>query len=1100
MLSTKGTGLIWMIALILFGASTVLGQSTTATLSGSVTDERDAAIAGATVKITNTDAGFERTVLTNENGTFTIPLLPPATYRVIVERSGFAPFEVSQVILNANDQKSLNLRLKVGQVGASVQVTADAPLIDESPAVGTTVNRQFVENLPLNGRSLQTLIGLSPGVVAVPVAANGGSQGQFSVNGQRANANYFTVDGMSGNFSVTNFEGLGQNASGSIPTTSITGNFASLASVESLQEFTIQTSTFAPEFGRSPGGQISLVTRSGENQYHGSLFEYVRNDKMDARDFFDTVRPKLRFNNFGGSFGGPVVLPWLGEGTPYLWKGKDRTFFFFAYEGQRFVLPQPAINITVPSIAARTTGAGIPIVAGLGAPNDLARSILNGFPLPNGPDIRDTAGNLTGGAVFTASYSNPSSSDGWNVRLDHNLTKNITLFGRYNFAPSNSDNRVSTNPTHFQTLQQNATTFTLGSSQVFGSKMVNEIRANYSHNEGFAYYTYDGYGGGIQPPPSILLPPSTAGKLVRATLNPITNITGGGVQFGDVAKNENRQFQLIDNFTFALGNHQVKFGGDYRLLLPITAPVDVIVATAGMTLASVYNNVSPTLIAFRSVRYVSEFKTFSFYGQDTWKINRKMSLTYGLRWEINPAPTGRSGKFPLTFSSVPDLSKLDQSSLTLAPIGTPYFTTDYTNFAPRVGLSYLISDKPGRELMLRGGVGMYYDLGQTGFGNVGGFPYSFNQFLSNIPLPAPESAVVFPPVNFTPGPTNRGSITVADPNYTLPRTYQWNLTAEQSLGKNQTLSVAYVGALGRKLVRVRTIQFLAGPTVPNIYYSSNFSGTTIIDNADESSYHSMQAQFTRRLSKGLQALASYTWSHSIDNGSTDGALTSPGYVFAQSVYRGNSDFDVRQVFSGAVTYQLPMPQINKFSDAILRGWSLNSVFSARTGLPFTPTISETTSVNTVVSFRRPNLVAGVPLYIPNTTGIRAGGDRLNPAAFDFNVVPGQMGSLGRNALRGPGFWQIDLSLMRKFSLTEKLSLELRAEAFNVLNHANFLFPQVISATRNATTGVVTVPSNFGLVTRSAARAYNGGGNTGGFNPLFQNGGPRSMQFGIRLSF
>jgi hypothetical protein len=545
-----------------------------------------------------------------------------------------------------------------------------------------------------------------------------------------------------------------------------------------------------------------------------------------------------------------------------------------------------------------------------------------------------------------------------------------------------------------------------------------------------------------------------------------------------------------------MGNHQLKFGGDHRLLLPITAPNDLVVATSGMTLTSVYSNVSPLIISARQVSFVSEFKTFSFYGQDTWRVNKKFTLTYGLRWEINPAPTGRGGKKPLTFTRPPDLAQLDQSGLSLAPIGTPYYKTEYTNFEPRIGAAYLLSQKPGRELVIRGGIGLYHDLGQTGFGITGGFPYSLTRILFSQPLPLQEAAATFPPINFTPGPTNRGSITVADPDYTLPRIYQWNLTAEQSLGKNQTLSVAYLGALGRKLVRARTIQFLAANTVANTYFSSNFSGTTFIDNADESSYHSLQAQFTRRLSRGLQVTAGYTWSHSIDNGSNDNGLTSPGYVFPQSVYFGDSDFDLRHNLNGAVTYNIPVPKFNKVGDAILRGWSLNGIFSARTGLPYTVTISETTAVNTGVSFRRPNLT-GAPLYIDDQT--LATGRRLNPAAFDFNVPMGQMGSLGRNALRGPSFWQVDMGLHRTFGTTERVNLQLRAEAFNIFNHPNFLFPSNTSATRSAA-GVVTVPSNFGVFTRSAGRSFGGGGNSGGFNPLFQNGGPRSMQFALRLSF
>jgi hypothetical protein len=1089
-MSTKSPKSNLLIMFVLLLACSVVGfaQSSTATLSGSVTDERGAMVAGATVRVSNSEMGFSRTVTTDENGSFTVPLLPPSTYLLTIERTGFAPFEVRDLVLNVNDRRALNVHLSVGQVSGTVNVTSEPSLIDESPAVQTTIDSTFVSNLPLNGRSIQTLIALSPGVVAVPVAGNGGSQGQFSVNGQRTNSNYFTVDGVSGNFSVTNFEGPGQNASGSIPATNIQGSFSSLASVDALQEFSIQTSTFAAEFGHSPGAQVSLVTRPGENKFHGSLFEYFRNDVFDARDFFDARKPPLRYNNFGGTFSGPVILPYVGEGTPMFWKGTDRTFFFFSYEGQRFVLPQPGVSITVPSVAARTTG-----INALGPPNANAAAILKGFPLPNGAELRDANGNLTGGAIYTASFSNPNVADFTSIRFDHNFSKNVTLFGRYNVSPSNVDSRSTSNPSNFQTLTQKTEMLTFGSTQVFGQKLVNETRVNFSREEGFANFGFDGYGGGTLPDPSIFLPQNTSGLQRRFTFNPITNVSSGGITFGDVVKNKSKQFYFSDNLSYRVGEHQLKFGGDYRRLTPTVGANDVIISNVGNTLQSVYNNVFPTFIAFRSLNYELLFKTFSIYGQDTWKASKRLTLTYGLRWEINPSVTSTGDKKPLTFAAPPNLAQLDQSFLQLAPIGTSYYETKYTNLAPRFGAAYSVSQKPGRELVVRGGIGVFYDLGQTGFGTIG-FPYSLTRILPNISFPVSEAAVIFPPPNFTPSPTNRGSLTVADSEYTLPRTYQWNLTAEQSLGRNQSISVGYVAALGRDLVRVRSLNFATSSATPNTFFSPNFSGATFIDNGAESSYHSLQAQFTRRLSKGFQTILSYTWSHSIDNASNDSGFPSPGYVFPQDVYHGDSDFDVRHIFSGAVTYNIPTLKWNKFASAVLGGWSLNSVFSARTGLPYTITINESTPFSSP-SFRRPNLT-GAPLYLDDSRV--ATGRRLNPAAFNFALPSGQMGNLGRNALRGPAFWQVDASLQRTFGLLERLKMQLRWEVFNIFNHPNFLYPGNRAATFN--NNVVTVAPNFGVITSSASRGFGGGGNTGGFNPLFQNGGPRSMQFAIRFMF
>ena len=1070
----------FLFAVIFLSNVAASAQTTTATLTGSVTDEKEAVVPGATVKVINTEIGFERTATTNDNGTFTVALLPPATYRVTVERGGFAPFEVTDVVLNGNDQRALNIRLKVGGISDTVIVTAEAPLIDQNPAVGTTIDRNLINNLPLNGRSLQTLINLSPGVVSVPVSQFGsGNQGQFSVNGQRPNSNYFTVDGVSGNFSASNFQGLGQNGSGSLPSTSITGGFTNLASVDALQEFTIQTSTTSAQFGRSPGAQVAFTTRSGTNDFHGSLFEYVRNDIFDARDFFDLTKPPLRYNDFGGTIGGPVILPHFGEGGPALWKGTDKTFFFFSYEGQRFVQPQtPIVNLAVPSLATRRSAA-----------NPIAAAILNAYPLPNGADITDTTGALTGGAYYSASYSNPTTSDAWSLRVDHRFSKNVTLFVRGNTSPSDGRSINTSNPSTYNSNTQETQMLTAGSTQVFSSKLVNEFTANYSRQKADSIYGFDGFGGGSKPDSSLFFPGSADVRYY--IIGGIPDVFEYSL-LGPTSNNRNKQLQFIDNLSYTRGAHQLKFGADYRRLLPTVGQGGTIPSFAYDSLQQLNDNQLSYFYAFDASSYTAKFTTYSFYGQDTWKASKRLTLDYGLRWEIAPSPTTANGAAPLTLAAPPDLSKLDQSNLALAPLGTPYYKTEYTKFAPRFGISYLVNDKAGRELVLRGGIGTYYDLGQTGFGDPG-FPYSRSLFTSGGSLPLSSADLSFPPFDFTPGPDNLASVTVAASDYTLPRTYQFNITAEQSLGINQTISVAYVGALGRKLVRARSISFAQSATqVPGAFFSPNFSSVNYVDNGTESSYHSLQAQFTRRLSRGFQALVSYTWSHSIDDSSNDTAVFAPGAVFPQSVYRGSSDFDVRHNLSGALSYRLPAPKFNKFADAILGGWSLDSIFSARTGLPYNVMINEANPFNIFVAYRRADLT-GAPLYLDDPAVPT--GRRLNPAAFNFAVPVGRMGTLGRNSLRGPGFWQIDLALRRNIALTEKVSLQLRAEAFNVFNHANFLYPTNTAGRSNN-----TVASNFGIIARSASRAYGGGGTFGGFNPLFQNGGPRSMQFSARISF
>ncbi|MDQ3818804.1 MAG: TonB-dependent receptor, partial [Acidobacteriota bacterium] len=318
----------------------VRAQTATATLSGTVMDEAGALIPSVNITLLNLSTALQRHATTNHEGSYTIPLLPPGRYNVTAQRAGFTTVEIRNVVLNTGDQLALRVKLKVGEIGESVTVIEDPSSLQQAAAVGTVVNRNFVENLPLNGRSFQSLFELTPGVVLTRATFN--EQGQFSVNGQRANANYFMVDGVSANIGVSAGSAPGQAAAGTLPALTAFGSTNNLVSVDALEEFRILTSAYAPEFGRTPGAQVSIITRSGGNEFRGSVFDYFRNDALDASDWFANSRglkrPAIRQNDFGGVLGGPIL--------------KDRTFFFFSYEGLRLRQPQVALT-EVPSVSAR---------------------------------------------------------------------------------------------------------------------------------------------------------------------------------------------------------------------------------------------------------------------------------------------------------------------------------------------------------------------------------------------------------------------------------------------------------------------------------------------------------------------------------------------------------------------------------------------------------------------------------------------------------------------------------------------------------------------------------------------------------------------------
>ncbi len=1030
---------------------TVRAQSASATLTGTVLDPEDAAVPGVNIAVINVDQNFRRSATTNDEGVFVVPALPPGNYIIKAERQGFNTAE-QKIVLNVNDQAAVRMYLRVGEISQTVEIVDGANLIDPSPAVSTLVDHQFVDNLPLNGRSLQPLILLTPGVVLT--RSNTDNPGQFSVNGQRSNSNYFMIDGVGANIGVSPATNVAAASAGTTPGLAATGGTNNLVSIDAVQEFKILTSSFAPEFGRTPGAQVQILTRSGTTKFHGTAFEYLRNDVFDAADWFlnATGQPRtpLRQHDFGGVFSGPFYLPRFGEGGRVV-NRVDRTFFFFSYEGLRLRLPQTTARLAVPSLNARAI-----------APPGV-RDVLRAFPIPNG---RDLGNNL---AEFSATYSDPSSLDATSIRIDHHVSDKLTLFSRYNYSPSEA--RIRNRLAQVAHSSYKTHTLTTGATFIFSPTTTNDLRGNYSWNRGGSLTTLDDFGGAIPPPDSLLFSAFGIPETSFATIG-VPGTASQAIQKGTFGIETQRQINVVDTLSLIKGSHHLKFGVDYRRLNPI---FDRAHYTLQVSFQSIATAINTSRVALASISayfgpVYPVFNNLSLFAQDTWSIGR-LTLTYGSRWELNPPPTEATGNDPAP------LIGLDKpATIAVAPAGTPLFSTRYNNFAPRVGVAYQLSNATGRETMLRGGIGVFYDLGTGPAANafLAGFPYFRNRRPVNLPYPLSLTDAA-PPAPFSNPPV--GSVGAAfggiEPDFNLPYTYQWNFSLEQSLGSHQTLTASYVAAVARRLVRQESI------SAPN----PSFTSVRISRNSATSDYHALQVQFQRRLSRGLQTLASYTWSHSLDDLSVDSSLEAPSFNIDMSKERGPSDFDIRHSATAAVTYDLPSPRKDKFINPLIRNFSLDGIFTARTS----PVVNVITGANAAGGFQisRPDLVSNVPLYIDDP--LAPGGRRINRAAFTVPV--GRQGTLGRNALRAFPLWQMDLALRRQFNLTDRVNLQFRAEVFNIFNHPNFGDP--LPQLNNP---------QFGLATRMLARSLGSGGVSGGFNPLYQVGGPRSVQFALKLAF
>jgi hypothetical protein len=1041
-----------LIILLLYGfslsISLVNAQSTNATLSGGVTDPAGTFIVGAEIDIANDTTGVIYSAKTNSSGIYYLSVLPPGHYHVQVSKIGFKTLIKPDVVLNVQSALSLNFSLPVGATSESITVDAGASSINTSEAsVSTVVDRKFVENMPLNGRSFQDLISMTPGVVTQSPQTRGAvqSMGDFSVNGQRTESNYYTVDGVSANTGAGAPTGYGQvGTSGSVAGSTALGTTQSLVSVDALQEFRVSSSTYSAEYGRSPGGQFSLSTRSGTNRFGGTAFDYLRNDIFDANDWFNNhngiARTALRQNDFGGTLGGPIILP-------RLYRGIDHSFFFFSYEGLRLVQPVAATTQYVPSLGVRSASA------------TAIQPIFNAFPVPTGSEI-EINGSPSGLSPFVSAYSLPSQIDSTSIRLDHSITSRMSVFFRLANTPSYAQAR---NLSAVSDTDVNSRTYTAGVTNQFSGRRSNEFRFGYVSSSSSINEYLDGFGGAT--PIDMSATMGVPGATKFTDFYPYITITGVGYSTIEQTKSAShlRQWNLTDTASLTFGRHQLRVGVDERRIHSPLTPSSPYGGVDYYDRDSMIQNVAGDGAIAKVVSSEPIFQEFAAFAQDDWRLSHSVSLALGLRWEVNPPPTEAHGQ--AAYTVLGDVSV--PSSLTLAPRGTPLWRTTFFNFAPRLGIAWTARSHSGQETVFRAGGGVFYDTGNQiaalGFSGAGflGLDYYYNVTLPFAPSQFDISTAATPP--YTSG------IYAFPSHLQLPYSLQWNASVEQALGKSQTMSVSYVASSGRRLLQEQRHVVSA--------LNPNFSTILYFPDGVTSNYQSLQVKFQRGISRGLQALASYTWSHSLDFGSTNSAYP---------LTRGNSDFDLRHNFEGGLSWELPHPTANPFMRQALGGWGLDGRAMARTAFPITLLGSLRTDATGNRYYSGVNYDASKPVYIysnqyPGGRALNGGILQSNPA-FTLPSVTAS-GNAPRNFVRGFNAVQFNAALRRDFPIGGRLHLQFRAETFNLLNRANFGY--VDPTLSDGQFGQATKTLDQSLVSMSS---------------LYQQGGPRSMQFALKILF
>jgi hypothetical protein len=1012
--------LLTVISVLL--ACTFVHAQSTASIEGQITDQKGAVIPNVEITATSRAIAVERSTLTDDAGRYQIPSLPVGDYRIEVKASGFQTQILESIRVEVARRITEDFQLRVGEASEQVTISSSNGALDlANVSVGHMIDRRTVQEIPLNGRHFIDLGLLVPGSVTPPqngnLSAPTRGQGSQAMNtaGSREDTVNFQINGINFNDLINNI-------------------ITMLPPISSIQEFAIDNSTFSAEYGRNSGAIVNLATRSGTNQYHGELIEFFRNDALDARNFFDFNSSKaqpFKRNQFGGSLGGPLVLPGFGEGdAPFAYYGKDRTFFFFAYEGLR---QNQAVSLNTVVLSDQQR---------LSVTDPVIKKLIDLIPRANFIDS-------SGAARFVGVTPTKVLVDQWSIDISHNLNQSDRLHGYYAVQRDdrNEPTLLGNNIPGFGDIRKNLKQiFTLNLTQVFNNTNVNEARF------GFNRFSFRG---------SARFELNSADFQIMNGINqaiglPQINVAGafnfGGPRQVPQGRGDT-SFVASDTLSRLTGSHSLKLGGEYRRFFSNFFMTDVgqfNFPSIGSFISGNANAFSITLPGPASSIAQTALDLFIL---DNYKWKSNLTLDLGFRYELNVAPTERFNRFIV----------FDPERASLVRVGTDIdqvYKSNAANFQPRVGLAW-DPFKDGKTSLRAAYAVMTEQPTITAVLNT----------TTNPPLATPltfTGTVRFDNARALATSAGVAPITI-DHNYDNSYVQTWNLNVQRELMRRVVLMAGYFGSKGTHLRISRNINQPVNGVRPFAQLSASspvlpgapLGNITQVEGTGNSSYNAFWLSGNVRSDRGLQLNASYSWSKSIDYNS----LTSPITVTVQDSYnlrgdRGLSDFDARHRLTLYGIYELPFKQ-----NRVVGGWQLAAIVQVQTGNPVN-IITSNATVNGVVNTLRPDV--NDPVQVIGSV------DRWFDTSV-FTAVP-RFGNLGRNVVIGPGFSNVDLSLVKDTKLSEDVTLQFRVEAFDFFNHASFGQP-----------GRVVGTPAFGRISNTRF-------------PTGDSGSSRQLQFAVKLMF